>query len=421
MEHAREVCITGIGAVSALGVSVPEIWRRLVDGHSGVGPIRRFDAGRFSCRLAAEIVDAHLRLGDIPYGHEAKRMDRFVRYALAAAADAFAGSGLLSQGHCPPDGGLFIGVGTGGLPHLEAGVLLQEKRGPRKVSPYLIPSLISNMAAGMIALNYDFRGPQYTIAGACASGNQAIGQALHAIRAGTLQWALAGGTEAAITPIGYSGLQAMHALSDSADASCTPRPFDQNCDGMVVGEGAAVFVLEERSHAEARGAALEARVSGYATCSGGTQITLQAADDLARCMDLTLRDARLESGDVDCVYAQAAGLVKGDECELEALQRVFTERGAAPSVTSIKGHIGHTFAASGPLNVMASVETLRTQVIPPTLNLQTIANRYADVDVVRETQPRHVRHCLINSFGFGGVNASLIISGFEPMNRGRPV
>jgi 3-oxoacyl-[acyl-carrier-protein] synthase II len=271
----------------------------------------------------------------------------------------------MPQGECPPDGGLFIGVGTGGLPHLEAGVLLQERKGPRKVSPYFIPSLISNMAASMIALNHQFRGPQYTIAGACASGTQALGQAVQAIRSGNLKWALAGGTEAAITPIGFSGLQAMHALSTTPEADSTPRPFDQSCDGMIVGEGAAVFVLEERTHAEARGAAISAEISGYATCSGSTQITLQATEDIARCMALTLRDARLGEADIDCVYAQAAGLVKGDECELEALQLIFTPPAAQPLVTSIKGHVGHTFAASGPLNLMASVQTLRTQMIPP--------------------------------------------------------
>ncbi len=413
MSVPQQVCITGTGVVSPLGASVPGIWSRLLAGCSAIGPLRRFDASRFSCQLAAEVVDADLDFGDAPYAHEMKRMDRFVQYAAAAARDAFASSGLLAEGACPPDGGVFIGVGTGGLPHLEAGVLLQEARGPRKVSPYLIPSLISNMAASMIALNHGFRGPQYTIAGACASGNQAIGQAVQAIRGGYMKWALAGGTEAAITPIGYSGLQAMHALTATPEARATPRPFDQRCDGMVVGEGAAVFVLEERAHAEARGATIHAELRGYATCSGGTQITLQATEDITRCMTLTLRDAGLDAADIGCVYAQAAGLVKGDESELEALQNVFAKQGARPAVTSIKGHVGHTFAASGPLNLLASIETLRTNRIPPTLHLDTVAPQYADVDVVRETRDRDAGHCLINSFGFGGVNASLIVSRYD--------
>lgn len=402
------VWITGIGVISPLGATSAENWERLIAGHSGVGPVKRFDASRFSCRLAAEVVDGEWGVSEVPYAHELKRMDRFVQYALAAASHAFADSGILSDGACPPDGGVFIGVGTGGLPHLEAGVILQETRGPRRVSPYFIPSLISNMAASMIALNYRFRGPQYTLAGACASGNQALGQAMRAIRSGELRWALAGGTEAAITPIGFSGLQAMHALSNTPDACHTPRPFDQDCDGMIVGEGAAVFVLEERGHAEARGAAVRAELSGYATCSGGMQITLPAAEDMTRCMELALRDAKLEAADIDCVYAQAAGMVKGDECELQALQQVFET--ARPAVTSIKGHIGHTFAASGPLSVMASIETLRTQKIPPTLHVETVAPQYSETDIVREPRARDVRHCLINSFGFGGVNASLVVS-----------
>lgn len=412
-----QVVITGVGLVSPLGRSVSDFWKGLVNRQSGIRPLTRFDASRFSCRLAAEIDHADLHIAEGPYAHEIKRMDRFIQYALAAADDASVKSGIMSQGEWPPDGSLFIGVGTGGLPHMEAGVLRQESRGPRKVSPYFISSLIPNMAASMIALSHRFRGPQYTIAGACASGNQAIGQAMKAIQNGNLTWALAGGAEAVITPISFSGLQAMRVLSSTSAPDLTPRPFDQHCDGMIVGEGAAIFVLEERTYAEARGATICAALSGYATCSGSLRITLPATDDITSCMALALQDAKLHGSDIDCVYAQAAGLIQGDECEMEALQCIFAKHARQPAISSIKGHIGHCFAASGPLNLVAALEALRTQTVSPTLNFNSTDRKFSNLSVVREGRVKDIRHCLINAFGFGGINASLIVSQYPHNGR----
>ena len=243
MAMKHRVVITGVGVVSSIGSSDIEFWKRLITGCSGIGPLARFDACRFSSRLAFKVpdTDANIEMGD--YTHEIQRMDRFVQYALAAADDALTASELSSHGALPPKGGVFIGVGIGGLSSMEAGVIQQEERGPRKISPYLIPSLIPNMAASLIALRNKIEGPQYTIAGACASGTQALGQAMQAIRSGNLTWAIAGGTEAVITPISFSGFEAMRALSTTADITKTPKPFDQNCDGMIVGEGAAIFVF----------------------------------------------------------------------------------------------------------------------------------------------------------------------------------
>ena len=413
MAIKHRVVITGVGVVSPLGSSDREFWKRLIAGCSGIGPLTRFNGCCFSSRLAAQIPDADAKITTGTYAHEIQRMDRFVRYALAAADDALTASELISHSACPSRGGVFIGVGMGGLPNMEAGIIRQEERGPRKISPYLIPSLIPNMAASFIALRNGIEGPQYTIAGACASGIQALGQAMQAIRSGNLTWAIAGGTEAVITPISFSGFEAMRALSTTSDVTGSPKPFDQNCDGMIVGEGAAVFVLEAHTSAENRGAIISAELDGYATCSGSTQIALPASDDMSRCMELTLKDSKLDISDIDCVYAQAAGMRKGDMCELKALQRTFVDPSAQPAITSIKAHIGHTFAASGPLNLLAALGTLRTQRIPPTLNLKTIAPEYADVDIVRSARIKNIRHCLINSFGFGGINASLVVSKYR--------
>lgn len=413
MAMNHRVVITGAGVVSSIGRSTRAFWNRLITGCSGIGPLERFDACRFSSRFAFQVPDTDAEMETGAYTHEIQRMDRFVQYAFAAAEDALTVSALRVNGTCPPEGGVFIGVGMGGLPNMEAGVLQQEARGPRKISPYLIPSLIPNMAASLIALKNGIQGPQYTFAGACASGMQAIGEAMQAIRSGKLTWAIAGGTEAVVTPISFSGFEAMHALSPTVDITKTPRPFDQKGNGMILGEGAAIFVLEARSTAENRRATINAELEGYATSSGGPQIVQPLPDDMARCMKLALKDGKLNIYDIDCVYAQAAGLRKGDACELEALQDTFVRLGGQPAVTSIKAHIGHTFAASGPLNLLAALGTLRTQRIPATLNLDMVAPEYTNIDIVQTLRVKNIRHCLINSFGFGGIHASLIASKYE--------
>lgn len=409
MDAPRRVAVTGVGLVSPLGDSAAAFWDRLVAGCSGVSALTRFDPARFSSRLAAQVDDGAFRVPGGPYAHELKRMDRFVQYAVAAAGDALADSGIACDGAPPAGGGVFLGVGMGGLPNMEAGVMRQEARGPRKSSPYLIPSLIPNMAAGMTALTYGISGPQYTIAGACASGNQALGQAMAAIRSGSVEWVLAGGSEGVITPIAFSGFEAMRVLSRADDADSAPRPFDARSDGMVVGEGAAMFVLEDAERAAARGAVIRAELAGYATSTGSAQIALQSRDEMVACMLQTLRAAALGPEAVDCVFAQASGMPRGDECEMEALLSVFS---GSPTVTSIKGHVGHTFAASGPLNLVAALGALAAQTVPPTRNFAAAAPQHAGLDIAGQAKARSrpLRACLINTFGFGGINAGLLVT-----------
>lgn len=409
MASDRQVVITGMGVVSPLGTSPATFWERLVAGPPAIGPVTRFDAARFACRLAAEVSDDDLPPVAADLSHEVKRMGRFVRFGIAAAAAALADA-RMDPGALSARGALFVGVAMGGLPNIEAGVIRQEARGPRATSPYLIPSLIPNMAAGMIALSQGVAGPQYTIAGACASGSQALGQAMRAIQTGQIDCALAGGSEAVITPITFSGFQAMRALSLANDARRAPRPFDRRRDGMVVGEGAALFALEARECAEARGARIYGALSGYGTCSGSASVALPSSADAARCVELALADAGLPPHAIDSVYAHGTGMVKGDECELAALGAVFGARGVRPAITSIKAHTGYSFAANGPLSLAAALLAMRAGSLSPTLNLEDPDEAFASFDFVRAPRAHAIRHCLINTFGFGGINASLIAS-----------
>lgn len=396
-----------MGVLSPLGATPDEMWHGLVSGRSGIGPLTRFEPDRFHSRFAGQIDDSVVTFAPGPFRFELKRMSAFVRYALYAADRALEDSD-------PPPGGaaggaVFLGVAMGGLPNVEAGVLKQERQGPRRISPFLIPSLIPNMAASVISLRHGLEGEQTTIAGACASGSQALGQAMRAIRSGACSWALAGGAEAVITPVTYSGFEAMRVLSRCDDPTLTPRPFDRERDGMIVGEAAAVFVLEERAHAEARGATMYGALTGFAANSGCEGATGISSGHAARCMAGALADAEVEPDAIDCVFAHASGMIQGDAAELEAVRSVTARARRKPVVTSIKGHTGHTFAATGPMNLAGALMALRHQAAPATAKLEKADPPFADVDLVRETRATEVRRCLINAFGFGGVNAGLVV------------
>ena len=417
--------ITGVGVLCPLGSSADELWKRLLAGDSGIVPLTRFDPARFSSRVAGQVDDAAVTLSPGPFHFEFRRMSAFVRYALFAAERAVDDSGLAAaargdarapraQRRLPPGGAVFMGVAMGGLPSIEAGVLKQEREGTRRTSPFLIPSLIPNMAASAIALRHGIEGEQMTIAGACASGSQALGHAMRAVQSGARPWVLAGGAEAVTTPVTYSGFEAMRALSRRDDPERTPRPFDRDRDGMVVGEAAAVFVLEDREHAEARGARVHGELTGYATNSGCDEITDISVPHVTRCMSGALTDAVTAADDIDCVFAQASGTVQGDAAEARAVLDLTAAADRRPVLTSIKGHTGYSFAANGPMNLAAALMALRHQTVPPTLNLEQPDPGFAGLDIVREARRTEVRRCLINAFGFGGINASLVVSRAQP-------
>ncbi len=344
-------------------------------------------------------------------------MSAFVRYALFAADRALEDSGLTPgtatdrrAQELPPGGAVFLGVAMGGLPSIEAGVLKQERQGVRKTSPFLIPSLIPSMAASVIALRHGIGEEQTTIAGACASGCQALGQAMRAIQSGARTWALAGGAESVTTPITYSGFEAMNALSRCDDPASTPRPFDRDRDGMIVGEAAAVFVLEDRAHAEARGAMIHGELTGFATNSGCEDITDISTPHIMRCMTSALADASMGPDAIDCVFAQASGMRQGDAAELEAIRSVTDGARRKPVLTSIKGHAGYMFAANGPMNLAGALMALRHQTVPATANFVRTDPSFSDIDIAGEARATEVSRCLINAFGFGGINASLVVS-----------
>ncbi|HEV7878316.1 beta-ketoacyl-[acyl-carrier-protein] synthase family protein [Bradyrhizobium sp.] len=411
----KRAVITGIGAVSALGVSVTEVWRQLLLGETGVRPISRFAADRFVSSLAAEVDDARVVLGEGPFDFEMRRMALFVRFAVAAGEAALADAKLcINDGSA--SGAMHVGVSMGGLPNIEAGIMRQESKGPRKTTPFLIMSLIPSMAASMLAQRAGFEGRQLTFAGACAAGSQALGAALEAIRRGEHSWILAGGAEAVTTPITFSGFEAMRLLSRGGDPALAPRPFDRGRDGFVIGEGAALFVVEELERAGARGATIYGEISGTATSTGVDGLLLQAPESIAACIRAAIQDAGLEPDDIDAVYAQGSGLVRGDRAEVEALRAVFGRR--MPPVTSIKAQTGYTFAANGPLSMLAALMALQTKTLSPTRNFENADDELGALDIVTAPRAFAGRHCLVNAIGFGGVNATLVVSSLPETRSG---
>lgn len=408
MGPSRRAVITGAGVVCALGTAVAEVWSRLLRNETGVRAISRFPAQRFVSRLAAEVDDAQVLLREGRFDFEMRRMGLFVRYAVAAGEAAITDARLAIDDGLPKDGAIFVGVSMGGLPNIEAGILRQESKGPRKTTPFLIMSLIPSMAASMLAQRAAFSGPQITYAGACAAGSQALGGALEAIRRGTHAWVLAGGAEAVTTPISFSGFEAMRALSRGCDPAHVPRPFDRERDGFVIGEGAALFVVEELERARARGAPIYGEIRGAATSTGPDGVVLQEASSISACIHAAIRDAGLKPADIDCVYAQGSGLVRGDRAELEALRGVFGPR--MPPLTSTKAQTGYTFAANGPLSALAALMALRSGTLSPTRNFECADKDLSPIDVVTAQRAFNGRHCLVNAIGFGGVNASLVVS-----------
>ncbi len=413
MRSSQRAVVTGIGGVSALGVSVTELWRRLVLGETGVRRVSRFETGRFISSLAAEVDDALVVLSEGRFDFEMRRMALFVRFAVAAGEAALADAKLCIDEASAESGAVHVGVSMGGLPNIEAGILRQESKGPRKTTPFLIMSLIPSMAASMLAQRAGFTGRQLTFAGACAAGSQALGAALEAVRRGEQAWVLAGGAEAVTTPITFSGFEAMRVLSRCDDPALAPRPFDRNRDGFIIGEGAALFVIEELQRARARGAMIYGEISGTATSTGLDGLILQTPESIAACVRAAIRDARLEPDDIDAVYAQGCGLVQGDRAELEALRAVFGRR--MPPLISIKAQTGYTFAANGPLSVLAALMTLHTRTLSPTRNFEHADDEFGTLDIVTAPRAFAGRHCLVNATGFGGVNAALVVSSVPEM------
>ncbi|QID33469.1 beta-ketoacyl-ACP synthase II [Pampinifervens florentissimum] len=407
----RRVVVTGLGAVTPIGTGVQKFWENLIAGVSGIDIIKRFDPVEIglSVHIAGEVKDFEPeRYFD---KKDAQKVSDFIKFAVAASEEAIRDSGLLESKVDPYRVGVIIGTGIGGLRDIEEQQKVLMEKGPRRVSPFFIPYGISNMASGLVAIRFGFKGPNYCVVSACATGNHAIGDAMRLIQRGDIDVAIAGGCESAITPLGVAGFASMRALSTRNDEpQKASRPFDRDRDGFVMGEGAGILVLEEYEHAKARGAKIYAELVGYGATDDAYHITAPCADGEGAymCMKLALEDAGIRPEDVDYINAHGTSTPLNDKSETLAIKRLFGEHAYRLKISSNKSMIGHLLGAAGAVEAVATVKTIETGIIPPTINLEN-PDPECDLDYVpNKAVESPVRYALSNSFGFGGTNACLI-------------
>jgi len=396
-------------------VGVRPTWESALAGKSGVGPITRFDAKEFSTTIAAEVKNFHPE--DFIERKEIKRMDPFIHYAMAAASMALGDAALAIDGALAPRAGVYVGTGLGGLSTLERyhkAYLLEG--GPKKISPFFIPMLISNLAPGHIAMRYGAKGPNLSTTTACAASSHAIGEAMRAIRSGICDVVISGGTEATITPMALGGFCSMKALSSrNGDPGTASRPFDRDRDGFVMGEGSAILILEELEFARKRGARIYSELLGYGASADAHHVTAPApgGEGAARAMVSALADAGVSPDAVDYVNAHGTSTPYNDLFETMAIKTVFGERAKRIAVSSTKSMTGHLLGAAGALEALFCTLALQEGVIPPTVNYTT-PDPECDLDYVPNVPRRQaIRYALSNSFGFGGTNSVLLFGRFE--------
>lgn len=410
----NRVVVTGMGVISPLGLDVPSTWQALVAGRSGIDYITLFDASDFDVKIAAEVK------GFDPLQYidrkQARHTDRFTQFAIAASLEATESARLKIDSSNGYEIGVIIGNGMGGLTTLSQQLKVLFNEGPGRVSPFLIPVMIPNMASGQVSIRLGAKGPNYCVASACASGAHAIGDAFTLIRQGYAQVMVAGGSEAVITPIAIAGFSNMRALSTrNSDPKKASRPFDAERDGFVVGEGAAVLVLESLEFALKRGAPILAEVVGYGATADAYHFTepTESGENIERAMRLALQQANLKPEEIDCINAHGTSTRLNDATETRAIKSLFGECARKVPISSNKSMLGHTIGAAGAISVAVSVLTIRGGVIPPTINLEH-PDSECDLDYVPNVARRKkVRTVLSNSFGFGGHNASLVFSAYD--------
>lgn len=413
MRPSRRVVVTGLGAITPLGNSVPEFWSSVVAGKSGVGDITLFDASHLPTRFAAEVrgFDAPALMGK----KEARKADRFAQFAIVAAKEALTDSGLAISDANRDEIGVVMGSGIGGIITIENQHKVMLDQGAGRLSPFFIPMLISNIAPGIISMNMNVRGPTYTTVSACASSNNAIGEAYRAVQLGEAEAMICGGSEAPISPLAVAGFCAMRALSTRNDSPATAsRPFDQGRDGFVMAEGGGAMMIEELEHARTRGARIYAEMVGYGKSSDAYHMVQPDPDarGVTLAMQRALRDAGLEPADVDYINAHATSTDLGDIAETQAIHRVFGERAKTLPVSSNKSMFGHALGAAGALEGICTVLTIHDGVIPPTINYHEV-DPQCDLDCVPNVARKaDVNIAMSNSFGFGGHNAVLIFRKF---------
>ena len=410
----RRVVVTGMGCISPVGNNVADTWSAILAGKSGSGMITLFDASKHKTRFAAEVkgFDGVALFGQ----REARKMDRFTQFATVATMEALGQSGLKIDEANRDRVGILIGTGIGGIGTLLDQAEVLRERGADRVSPFLIPMMISDSAAGMLAIRVGARGPNMAIATACASGNNAIGDAVETIRRCSADAMIAGGSEAALVSVAMAGMNVMGALSTrNEDPQTASRPFDKERDGFLMGEGAGILILESLEHAQGRGANILAELNGYGTTDDAHHISAPAENGAgaAMSMKLALENANLNVDDIGYINAHGTSTPLNDKSETAAIKTVFGEQAYAIPVSSTKSMTGHLLGASGAVEAVFSILAMREGVLPPTINYQT-PDPECDLDYV-PNQPRKAspRHAMSNSFGFGGHNATLIFSRFE--------
>lgn len=410
----RRVVVTGLGVVTALGHDVPTFWSSLLAGRCGVRRISLFDPSAFASQIGAEVRDWDAAQHMDP--KEARRNDRYTHFGFVAARQAFADAGLDMAREDGDRVGVMIGSGIGGMYTYETQLKVLAERGPRKVSPFTIPSLIGNMCSGLVAIEYGARGPNFGLVSACATGTHALGEAAHAIRRGDADVMIAGGSEAAITPFAYASFCAMKAMSTRNDApEKASRPFDRQRDGFIMGEGSGILILEALEHARARGARIYCELAGYAATCDAFHITQPDPDGkgLSMAMKRALASAAVTPGEIDYVNAHGTSTPYNDKFETLAIKQVFGDHARTVAISSTKSMTGHLLGAAGGIESVIAVKTIQSQMIAPTINLED-PDPECDLDYVPNVaRPARVRTVLSNNLGFGGQNAAIVFRALD--------
>lgn len=409
MIEKRRVVITGVGMLTPMGIGVEASWKAALDGKSGIGRITQFDVSEFPVQIAGEVKG----FDPAPYveAKEIKKMDRFIQFAMAAATMAVEDSGLNITAENAERVGVTIGAGMGGLPAIEHWHKVYLEKGHRRITPFFIPMLIINLAAGNVSIKFGAKGPNTSPVTACATGSHSIGDAFRIIQRGDADAMIAGGTESVITPLGVGGFAVMKALSTrNNEPEKASRPFDVERDGFVMGEGAGVLILESLENAVARGAKIYAEVVGYGMSADAYHITTPApeGEGAARCMKAGLKDACIEPGEINYINAHGTSTKYGDELETMAIKKVFGEHAYKLCVSSTKSMTGHLLGAAGGVEAIFSLLSIYHGIVPPTINLEK-PDPECDLDYVpNKSRQVEVECAMSNSFGFGGTNACLI-------------
>jgi 3-oxoacyl-[acyl-carrier-protein] synthase II len=414
----RRVVVTGMGIACPLGLGVENVWRRLVNGESGITAIQAFDTKDLPCKVAGQVpagvrVDGKLDIAEWIPVKDVKKMDRFIHLAMVAATEAVEDAGWLPESEedrCAT--GVMIGSGIGGLQTIYEASLLVGAGRAKRLSPFFIPSALINLGSGQVSIKYGFKGPNHSVVTACATGVHAIGDATRLIVLGDADVMVAGGAEAAVCELGIAGFCASRALSTSFNdqPAKASRPWDKDRDGFVMGEGAGVLVLEEYQHAKARGARIYGEVAGYGMSGDAYHITAPAEghEGAYRSMQAALKNGHMDPADIQYVNAHGTSTPLGDDLELEAVERLFGDAARALAMSSTKSAIGHLLGAAGAVEAIFSILAVRDNVAPPTLNLDAPSRASAIDRVANVAQERRIDAALSNSFGFGGTNASVI-------------